>query len=204
MLAVGAILESDEEWAKYVKDNATWKIIPCLNPTGWDLCVRECSTGTVLNRNEAANAPEAVMYMDWIGENRDAKILLDFHGTQGHYAYLPVNRGLPFHNTIYRLANSLGSAFRANWRTFYNSIGEGYGSTYDPFIVAKYSTVWDIGHFACRMYDTYKMQSFAIETPDNLTDGLIGNNDLRMCKLTKDMAINIFQSIIPVRFLQTN
>lgn len=197
MLAIRDIIESDDEWAQYIKSNFIFKVIPCLNPAGWSLCVRSDSQGHVLNRDEAYNDPEATYYMDWVNANKDAFILLDCHGTQGRYAYVPVMDKLPIAPMVEKLANKLGASFFSNWRTFYESIVAGFGTTYAPFIVAKYTTSasWKRGRFACRMYEDYGMQSFAIETPDNIVSGYLNSNDLRNCKLTKDIFVNTLQFI---------
>lgn len=197
MLAIKDIIESNDEWAQYIKSNFIFKVIPCLNPAGWSLCVRTDSQGHTLNRDEAYNDPEAIYYMDWVNANKDAFILIDCHGTQGRYAYLPVSDKMPIAPMIEKLANKLGASFFANWREFYESIVAGFGTTYSPFIVAKYSTSasWTRGHFSCRMYEDYGMQSFALETPDNLVNGYLNSNDLRNCKLTKDIFVNTLQFI---------
>jgi uncharacterized protein YodC (DUF2158 family) len=156
-----------------------------------------------MNRDEAIDDPESTYYMDWVNANKDAFILIDCHGTQGRYAYLPVMQRLPIARMVYGLANKLGCTFFNNWITFYDSISNGYGTTYAPFMVAKYTTdvAWTRGRYACRMYQDYGMQSFALETPDDLVTGAIGNNDLRNCKLTKDIFINVLQSVCQMQVL---
>ena len=203
MLAIGDILSSDEPWAHYIKDNFIFEVIPCVNPAGWSAHIRADSQGHIMNRDEAIDDPESTYYMDWVDDNKDAFILIDCHGTQGRYAYLPVMQKLPISKMVYGLANKLACAFFNNWKAFYDAISNGYGTTYAPFMVAKYTgdSAWTRGRYAVRMYQDYGMQSLALETPDDLVTGAIGNNDLRNCKLTKDIFINVLQSVCQMQVL---
>lgn len=197
MLAIRSILESDESWAHFIKDNFIIKIIPVLNPAGWSNMMRADSLGHVMNRDEAINDPETTFYMSWIEANKDAFILLDNHGTQGRYAYLPVRSASPIAKMVFGLANKMGAAFRKDWQAFYNSIDANFSATYEPYIVAKTgSGAGDTyGNCGYRMFVDYGMLSFALETPDDLVSGNIGANDLRNCKLTMDIVINVLQSV---------
>ena len=203
MLAIGSILSSNEPWAHFIKDNFIFKIVPCVNPAGWSVKMRADSEGHIMNRDEAYDDAESTYYMNWVEANEDAFILIDCHGTQGRYAYLPVMQNMPISRMVYGLANKLASAFFANWQSFYNAVSSGYGTTYAPFLVAKYTgnAAWTRGRYSVRMYQDYGMQSFALETPDDLTTGLIGDNDLRNCKLTKDIVINVLQSVCQLQKL---
>ena len=54
------------------------------------------------------------------------------------------------------------------------------------------------GNFSTRAY-YMGLHYMNTETPDNLDQGgSISNNDLRCCKLTKDLIINILQMICPL------
>lgn len=205
MLALQEILSSDEDWAHFIKDNFVFKIIPCLNPAGWSNCRRGNSVYDatanpphyhVLNRAESMGDPEAVAYLDFMEANKDAFILIDNHGTQGHYMYLPLNINYPIADMVNFLATKLSSVMFQHWQVFYESIETGMGSTYAPFCVAKstFSQPTD-GAFSKRALD-FGLNYMNTETPDNLNQGgNIGINDLRCCKLTKDLVINILQIV---------
>lgn len=194
MQAIDEILTSDKAWAQYIRCNYIIHLAPCLNPAGWSNMLRTDSAGNAMNRDEAYNDAESTYYMNWVAKHRDAELLIDCHGSQGHYAYLPVMAQLPFNAKICSIAHRLASAFFSNWKAFYNSISSGFGTTYSPFLVAKKTyDSWTRGRYACRMYQDYGMQSFAIETPDDIVSGSISQNDARNCKLTKDMLVNILQ-----------
>lgn len=199
MLAIKAILESSDQWATFIKNNFVLEIIPCLNPAGWDMCRRGNCNNLVLNRDEAINEPETLMYMDWIAANKDAFILIDVHGTQGRFAYAPVSRGEPICDQVFKTTLQLSTFFYNNWKNFWESQYTGYGTTYAPFLLAKYSkfdaSSWSAGRCNRMMFEQSNMREFAIETPDNFYSGAIGSNDLRNCKITKDLFINYLQFV---------
>lgn len=199
MLAFKAILESSDPWATFIKNNFVFEIIPCLNPAGWDMCRRGNCNNLVLNRDEAINEPETLMYMDWIAANKDAFILIDVHGTQGRFAYAPVNRAEPICDQVLKTTLQLSTFFYPNWKEFWESQYTGYGTTYAPFLLAKFSKMdgssWTLGRLNYRMFHECGMRAFAIETPDNFYSGAIGSNDLRNCKITKDLFINYLQFV---------
>ncbi len=144
-------------------------------------------------------APEAVAYLNFMEANKDAFILIDNHGTQGHYMYLPKNYNVPIADMVNLMATKLSSALTNEWYLFYNSIVNGYGSTYAPFCVARtILSPQSDGNFSTRAY-YMGLNYINTETPDNLDQGgIISVNDLRCCKLTKDLIINIMQMICPL------
>mgnify|MGYP003293696080 CR=1 FL=1 len=204
VLAFEELLQSNEAWATFIKANLDIYIIPSLNPYGFHNNQRGNVNGKVMNREEAFNEPEKIMLMNWVEKNRDAFLLIDNHGSQGRYAYVPVFAGQPIFSSINKMASQLSSALYNNYKSFYNAVRDGYGETYSPFLLAKYTH--EAGYYRCviEMLDKYGMAAFAIETPDNLVvevngvvdeslSGLIGYNDLRCCKITKDLLINFIQ-----------
>lgn len=207
MLAIKAILESNEPWALYLKSNFDIHIVACLNPVGFDQNSRYNVNGLDLNRIAGANEPERVMYMEWIGKNKDAFYLIDSHGTQGRYVYFPIAAHIPLSRVINKSAVQLSASLYANYKEFYNSIVEGYGDEWSPFVIAKETAVLGSGSCAYEILEKFGMAQTALETPDNLAvikndgtvdeanSGLIGINDMRCCKITKDIVINFLQII---------
>ena len=205
MLAIKELLESNEDWALFIKSNFILKIVPTLNPSGFNDCVRAASDGNVMNRETSVETPETLMYYDWVSKNTDAFILMDFHGTQGRYAYLPCWDGSPVFDLVKRATVQLSALLYENYKEFYNSACDGYGTTYAPFLIAKYSK--EVSYYSCsyRIWEDYGIPTFALETPANLVvpnsdgsvnenlSGLIGVNDLRNCKIAKDLLINSIQ-----------
>ena len=207
VLAIEELLESNENWALFIKSNFDLYIIPSLNPYGFHHCTRGNVNGIVLNRDNARNEPEHLMYMSWVEQNKDAFALIDNHGTQGRYPYVPCWAGQPIFSSINKIATQLSASLNSNYKEFYNSIQEGYGDTYNPFLLAKFSYEASYGRCAVEMLDRFGMTACALETPDNLVvensdgsindslSGLINYNDLRCCKITKDLLINFIQNI---------
>ncbi len=205
MLAIKELLESNEDWALFIKSNFILKIVPTLNPSGFNDCVRAASDGNVMNRETSVETPETLMYYDWVSKNTDAFILMDFHGTQGRYAYLPCWDGSPVFDLVKRATVQLSALLYENYKEFYNSACDGYGTTYAPFLIAKYSK--EVSYYSCsyRIWEDYGIPTFALETPANLVvpnsdgsvnttlSGLIDQNDLRNCKIAKDLLINCIQ-----------
>lgn len=205
MLAFKELLESNEKWAVFIKSNFVLKVIPSVNPSGFNDNQRASSNGSVMNREESVDAPENIMLLDWVEKNKDAFVLLDFHGTQGRYAYLPCWDGAPLYDIVKRATIQLSSSLYRNYKEFYDSICDGYGTTYAPFLIAKYSPERAYFSFIVRIWEDYAVPGFALETPTNLMipnsdgtvnttlSGLIDQNDLRNCKIAKDLLINCIQ-----------
>lgn len=205
MLAFKELLESNEKWAMFIKSNFVLKVIPSVNPSGFNDNQRASSNGSVMNREESVDAPENIMLLDWVEKNKDAFVLLDFHGTQGRYAYLPCWDGAPLYDIVKRATIQLSSSLYRNYKEFYDSVRDGYGTTYAPFLIAKYSPERAYFSFINRIWEDYAVPGFALETPANLMipnsngtvnetlSGLIDQNDLRNCKIAKDLLINCIQ-----------
>ena len=205
MLAFKELLESNEKWAMFIKSNFVLKVIPSVNPSGFNDNQRASSNGSVMNREESVDAPENIMLLNWVEKNKDAFVLLDFHGTQGRYAYLPCWDGAPLYDIVKRTAIQLSSSLYSNYKEFYDSVCDGYGTTYAPFLIAKYSPERAYFSFINRIWEDYAVPGFALETPANLMipnsngtvnetlSGLIDQNDLRNCKIAKDLLINCIQ-----------
>lgn len=195
MLALTELMTSDHPNAQFIRNNFILEIVPCLNPAGWDMCRRGNCNNKVLNRAEAENEPETLAYMAWIEANKDAFMLMDFHGTQGRYAYTPVNIREPMANAVMQATERLSAALFNNTAAFYSTFDPYYASQYKPYIISKYSTSWERSSLAVRMFQDYGMLEFAIETPDNIDTGAIERNDKRLCKVTKQLFYNLVPTI---------
>ena len=206
-LAFEELLGSNDDWANFIKSNFDLYIIPCLNPYGFNNNKRNNINDKDLNREAGINEPERVAYMQWIEDNKDAFILVDNHGTQGRYAYIPNRNSGKTFGLINRITSQLSAALYNNYYSFYNSIVDGFADTYSPFLLAKYTDPAYAGSCTSEMRDRFGMIGFALETPDNLVvidadgsvneslSGLINYNDLRCCKITKDLMINFIQHL---------
>ena len=143
--------------------------------------------------------PEAVAYLNFMEVNNDSFILIDNHGTQGHYMNLPVNYSFPIADMVNLMATKLASTLAQDWYNFYESFGTGFGSTYAPYCVAKATfSPPSNGTFSTRAL-SFGLNYMNTETPDNLDrGGHDDSSDIRCCKLTKDVIINIIQMVCPL------
>ena len=208
MLAIKEILESTEEWALYIRSNCVLGIAPCVNPSGWQGVVRTDSVGNDMNRSAGINDPECVALMRWAYLNRDAEVFFDLHGSQGRYMYFPNANWYPMANVHNRFYAKLVVAMQAEWKSFYDSITDGYGTTYAPFMLLQQgngeSYPTSFASWSTRLAYKLGIQRLSLETPDSLPTGDRSKNDIRMCKLTKDMFINILQIHIGIKDMPKN
>lgn len=87
-----------------IKSSVNFKIIPCINPTGYNRNSRLTASGTDISRNSAYgweesshsakgtapfSAPESAILRDWIIENRDAFFIINWHNMSRNIADRP-------------------------------------------------------------------------------------------------------------------
>ena len=198
MLAIKELLESNDDWALFIKSNFILKLIPCLNPYGFDRNTRNNIYGHDLNRNTSIGDSDRVAYIDWIGENSDALAVIDTHGTQGKYAYVPNAYYMKNHDIITRVTEKFAAAFIPTFSALWGSINSSYVSTFYPFLLAKYDptvTTPNLAGCAGEMFSKYGMEEFAVETPCNISNGSRSDSDLRSCQITKMLLLNFIQVV---------
>jgi hypothetical protein len=122
--------------------------------------------------------------------------------------YFPNSNWYPMANIHNRFYGRLVVAMQNEWKSFYDSISQGYGTTYAPFMLLQqgngegYPT--SFASWSTRLAYKIGMQRLPLETPDSISTGSRSNNDLRMCKLTKDMFINLLMIHIGVKDMPKN
>lgn len=194
-LAIRDILNSNKPWATYIKSNLEVRIVPCLNPHGYTAHSRHNSNGVDLNREAGRAEPERKALMQWISANSDALALIDMHGTQGRYAYVPVLSDSPIAKWCFAATARLAAALHSSWHEEYEGAASGYGSTYSPFLLAK-STADGTGLCSREMLDRFNMAQFTIETPSSISTGTISHAEMRSCKFGKDLLVNFLQLLL--------
>lgn len=192
LLAIQDILKSNEPWAAFIKSNIEIRIVPCLNPHGFTVHSRYNANGLDLNRASARAETERKALMQWISAHSNAIALIDMHGTQGRYVYVPVLAGSPIAKWCHAITARLAAALHSNWQKEYEKAATGYGSTYSPFLLAK-STADGTGLCSQEMLDRFGMAQFTIETPSSISTGAISHADARSCKFGKDLLVNFLQ-----------
>lgn len=194
MLAFEELLASDEEWAKYIKANFFFYVIPCLNPYGLDHTIRNNENNVDLNRTEGANETARVALTQWVSAKKDIIYYwMDVHGTQGRWAYVPCHPLMPFYHqvkqAVFKMTQALCSAFGDIW----TSVSPSY-SDYSPYLFMERGG-WIVGGCAPAIYATTGVNEHAIETPDSLSTGAIGTNDGVGCAITKMLMWNMVQML---------
>lgn len=194
MLAFEELLSSDEEWAKYIKANFFFYVIPCLNPYGLDNNTRNNENNVDLNRAAGANATARVALTQWVSDKKDIIYYwMDVHGTQGRWAYVPCHPLMPFYHqvkqAVFKMTQALCSAFGDIW----TSVSPSY-SDYSPYLFMERGG-WIVGGCAPAIYSATGVNEHAIETPDSLSTGAIGTNDGVGCAITKMLMWNMVQML---------
>ncbi len=178
------LLESNEEWAMYIKSNYIIKICACMNPYGFNNNQRKNYNGIDLNRDCVQfTQQETQAWKKWVENNLEQSVLyLDMHGTTGYYPYFEYYSN-DIHIKDYRdCGYRLNSALFQEWATFYND------ETLAPYFFLAESTYEGTAkqHIA-----SLGLMGFTIETPQNI-DRPNDNwdNYTKGVKLEIDMLIN--------------
>lgn len=189
-LAIKDLVESNDAWATYIKSNLIIKIIPCLNLWGYDNNSRNNYNGVNLNRDAIDfTQPESQAIKTWIDSNRDAILYLDVHNTSGKYQYFEFSSTSKHANEYIQLSAQIAAAMNSNWATIYNDDEASY-----PYLIAVKSSY--TGMYVQYAEDTYGIKGFLTETTrDYATGAARPTNYLDNCVFTKDMVLNIIQSI---------
>lgn len=197
MLAIKELVESNEEWALFIKSNFYLRIIPCLNPYGFERNSRQNIFKHTLNSNDSRNDLDKNSYMDWVGNNKEALALIDSHGTQGKLAYVPMSIYMDCFSILKRATYRFSSAFHNSFEKLWVSIGGESNKKFSPYLATKLNEKNLSISPLCNseMLLNYGLQAFTIETPSNLANGNRSDNDLRSCQITKTMLINYIQFV---------
>ena len=185
-LAIKELLESEDQWARYIKDNFVIKILPCMNPYGFHHYERMNENGVNLNRDCVDfTQPETQAWKKFIDDNKDNTVFyLDAHGTSGYYAYYEIVPGskhvAEYLNGYIKMLNLV----EANWRSYWNMPSE----VEQTFLVVN-STYTGL---SMNYTESNGLPSITLETPQNPMRQDLGlwNNTLQACKITKDLIFN--------------
>ena len=187
-LAIKEIVESTEQFATFLKTNFEIRIIPCLNPWGFENVNRRNANNVDINRDFGATTKQAetTAYINWILGIADRTALaLDCHGTTGYYAYYSCRGDDPYFNEYCQQNMRFTLAVQKNWSDFYGV------DKYPYCYTVKGTYTGTRGIFTTSI----GVLGFALETPQNYSHGNSTQwvSDLRACKLTKDLLINAMQ-----------
>ena len=193
-LAVQEILSSDRQFAQFIKSNFEVHIVPCWNPYGFENNIRRNSNNVDINRDFLDySQSETVAFRDWITAIKDRlTAFIDVHGTSGYYAYFEAGGDSPYYEGYCNTCMRFTTAIQKNWTEFYSS----FNLSKYPYCFMTRSTYQGTKR---SLTTTLGVLGHTIETPQNFINGSATSdaekwhNDLRSCKLTKDLLINTMQ-----------
>lgn len=187
-LAIKDIIESNDDYATFIKSNFTLRIIPCANPWGFENNIRRNSNNVDINRDfNSPSEDETVAIANWLYDLvGKASLIIAVHGTTGYYAYYEVNGKSPYYDVFCNQCARFTTAVQNNWSAFYGTDKAPYCYT----VKTTYSGT--MGELQNRI----GIAGYTLETPQNYAHGntAVWDSDLRSCKLTKDLLINALQA----------
>lgn len=119
------VTKTDDETLNFIKNNATLKFIPVLNPSGYDAGTRPNHRGYDLNRdfiNKINN--ETKIAIDWINNNADAIACLDYHNSSRTLSVWPAIEDQIYHEIFYNVISNLNDKWCQDNPTLNNPVGE--------------------------------------------------------------------------------
>ena len=130
------LLDSSEEWARFIKANYVLDIIPILNPWGFDNNSRNNKNDVNVNRDylqpDNTKQPETLAITQYISSIKDDVFCaLDLHTTTGLMGYFCTHESNPQLGTVMRLVNQVIAACVDDWGTIANALGS--DSTHYPY-----------------------------------------------------------------------
>ena len=184
-LAIKSLFETQSDSAKYILNNLTLIIVPCLNIWGFNTTTRNNYNDVNINRDAIDfTQSETKAFKNLIDSNSDAILYIDVHGASGRGAYAEIFKG-DYFDMIAKAIAKLQTALKDNWEeTVYSDTL----SSYPNLRIVISSFTGTLASYGLSL----GIPSFITETPrDNISGG--DENFLSACKITKDMVINLIQ-----------
>lgn len=181
MLAIKDILESNADWARYIKTNLILKIVPCVNVWGFDNNSRLNYKEVNINRDAYTWASEEGQALkDWYDSNLDAVYYMDIHGTSGARGYQEIWKLSPYKKIHCQNCAKIGASMYSEWMTKF-----GKYPTF-PAIISTFSGL------LVSYTEAYGIPSSIIEVPRDIVNGS-QDNYLDACAFCKDVVVNMIQ-----------
>lgn len=177
-LAIKELLESSEQWATYIKANFVIKLLPCMNPWGFENTSRYNSNNKDINRDIIDQTQsESVAWKSFIDNNKDNMVLyLDMHGTRGRCGYFEVLADDQYYGEYCRAYYKFISAIHANYSTY---MPNAY-----PYIYLCESTY---SGMTMNYTKALGIKGHIMETTSSYQMTVLSS---KWCKMTKDELIN--------------
>lgn len=102
------LANTTSEELRFIRDNATLKIIPVLNPSGFNANTRNNHNNINLNRDFVDfSQKETQIAKAWVENNKDAIALLDYHNTVGAVSLWTPPNDTEYHELCFNLLSNL-------------------------------------------------------------------------------------------------
>lgn len=189
MLAIEDLLSSNDDWAKYIRANFFFYVIPCMNPYGLDNRSRYNENNQDLNRAAGRNETARVALGQWIESMKDRLYYwVDVHGSQGRWAYVPGAAFMPFYHQVQQMTYKMTQALASRFGEIWAGVDSGF-TRYFPYLFMELGG-WIEGAMAYDIYNATGVNEHALETPDDINSGAIGTNRGVGCAVTKMLLWN--------------
>lgn len=110
---------------KFIRDNVTFKIIPVLNPSGYDAHSRYNHNNVDINRDYVAKTQlETQIVTSWVDDNLDAVACLDYHNSSRTVSFWPARSQQIYHELFYAVINWVNDSWQEFDPTIKNPVGE--------------------------------------------------------------------------------
>lgn len=191
MLALKEILSSNEGWALYIKSSFILKVLPCLNPWGFNNRVRNNYNDKDINRDiQTQTQPESIAWKTWIDANKDnVKAYIDMHGVDFFYPFFECAASTPADRKVLysQMAAQFAGAFYDNWNSY-------LGKKDYP---RPYSVISTYNGLTIDYTESLNIQGFIVETPVDITGNRLApapnymQSYSKSNKIAMDMLINL-------------
>lgn len=185
-LAIKEILESDSEFAKYIRANFAIDLVPIVNPAGFNATTRNNGSNVNINRDFLTrNTAEAQAVYNVLTSN-EYYACIDSHNSGGNANYLGIPNTNPRYKDYIQVGMKFGQIVYNDWKTL---------CTGEQYAVSPYMQFWLHTPNAGMMQDLFTelgLVGWLIETVGVFASsiGTLTPNHKKYCKFTKDLLIN--------------
>lgn len=199
-LAIKDIVEGDDIIMTNIKSNLIIKVIPTLNPYGFNIRNRTNENDVNLNRDFGKwTQNETIAWKSWIDENSDALLYIDTHGVDFYHPFIEcVDEKIAGEAHIKKYANiaaTIASLMYYNWKDYLQDVDKIHTS--EAKTPRPYMLISDYSNMSIDYTESIGIEGFIFETPTDIVNNGYNpapnyfKNYSRSNKLTKDFLINL-------------
>lgn len=184
-LAVQEILDSDKEFAKYIRANFVIDIIPIVNPSGYNATTRNNANNININRDFLTRSTPEAQAVYNVLTNGDYYACIDSHNSGGNANYIGITETNPWRNSFISIGMKFGQMMYNDWKTI---------TADDQYAIQPYMQFWlnESNGMLQDLFTELGQLGYLIETVGVFKSGIgiLTPNHKKYCKFTKDMLIN--------------